>query len=128
MGNVRCTVRFGSEDGASWVTADALIDTGATHCQIPESIRARLRAREFRRGRVVLGDGSIQERQIVYLQLELDPSLEPVLTTVVVGGEGTAFLVGAVALEQLSVGVDPTTQQLVPDLPTLLRESNRPTF
>ena len=126
MGIIRRRVRFGSEDGSGWVTAEAIIDSGSTHCQVPPEVAAQLRARLFRRGRVILADGSIQERDIVYLQLELDPSLPAALTTAVVGSEGAPFLVGAVALELLGVGIDPNTQQLVPDLPVLLRTSNWP--
>ena len=124
MGLIRTSVRFGSEDGSFWITTEALIDTRATHCQVTASIAVELQARLFRRGRVALADGTIQERDIVYLQLELDPSLPAVLTTAVVSAEGSPFLVGVVALELLGVGVDPSTQQLVPDLPVLLRSTN----
>ncbi|MBM2826694.1 MAG: hypothetical protein HW403_758 [Dehalococcoidia bacterium] len=128
MGAVRRVVRFGSEDGNSWVSGEATIDTGATHCQVPSSVARDLNARLFRRSQVLLADGSIQERDIVYVQLELDPSLPPALTTAVVGEEGAPYLVGVVALEVLGVGVDPVTRQLVPDMPTLLRSTNWPTF
>ena len=128
MGRVQRTVRFGSEDGNTWIAANATIDTGATHCQVPAAIATQLHARFFRRARVVIADGVLQERDLVYIQLELDSSLPPIVTTAVRGSEGAPILVGVVALEQLGVGVDPTTQQLVPDLPTLLRSTNWPTF
>jgi len=124
MGIIRRTVRFGSEDGSRWVSAVATIDTGATHCQIAPSTARELGATLFRRSQVVLADGSIQERDIVYVGVEVDPSLPPVVTTAVVGEDGAPFLVGAVALEQLGLGVHPSTQQLVPDLPVLLRSTN----
>ncbi len=126
MGIIRRTVRFGSEDGRRWVSAVATIDTGATHCQIVTSTAGALGAQLFSRSQVVLAAGSIQERNIVYVRVEVDPSLQPVVTTAVVGEDGTPFLVGAVALEQLGLGVDPSTQQLVPDLPVLLRSLNYP--
>ena len=124
MGIIRRTVRFGSEDGSRWVSAVATIDTGATHCQIAISTAGELGARLFRRSQVVLADGSIQERDIVYVRVEVDPLLPSVVTTVVVCEEGAPFLVGAVALEQLGLGADPGTQQLAPDLPVLLRSTN----
>ena len=124
MGPVRHPVRFGSEYGLTWVTGESLIDTGATHCQIPASIASTLRARHLRRSQVLLADGSIQERDIVYVLVEVDPSLPSVLTTAVVGPEGAPYLIGAVALEQHGLGVDPGTQRLVPDVPVLLRTSN----
>ncbi|MBI2887225.1 MAG: hypothetical protein HYY02_08445 [Chloroflexi bacterium] len=107
--------------------AQATIDTGASHCQLPRSTAVELRARPFRRGRVLLADGSIQEREIVYIQVEVDASLPPVLTTAVVGPEDSPFLVGAVALEQLDLGIDPRSQKLVPEVSALLRTANWPT-
>lgn len=128
MGILRRTVRFGSEDGGQWVTREAVIDTGATHCQIPADVAIELHTRLYRRGvRVVLADGNIQERDIVYVLVEVDPSLPAILTTATVGPEAAACLVGAVALEQLSLGTDPSTQRLVPELPVLLRTANWPT-
>lgn len=121
---IRRTVRFGSEDGSRWVSAVATIDASATHCQIATSTAGELGARLFCRSQVVLADGSIQERDIVYVRVEVYPSLPPVVTTAVVGEEGAPFLVGAVALEQLGLGADPSTQQFVPNLPVLLRSTN----
>ncbi len=128
MGITRREARFGSEDGSTWLTAEAVIDTGSTHCQISESVQAALGARPFRRGRVLLANGDVDERDIVYVQLELAASLPAVLTTAVVGPEGCPSLVGAVALELLGLAVDPSTQQLIPDLPVLLRSADWPTL
>ncbi len=44
------------------------------------------------------------------------------------GSDGAPFLVGAVAFEQLGLGVDPSGQKLVPDLPVLLRSADRRTL
>ena len=120
MGVVRQTVRFGAEDGNRWITTEAVVDIGSVHCQITAQLGARL----FRRSRVLLANGDIEERDVVYVQLSLDPSLPEVLTTAVVGTNGAPFLVGAVALEQLGLGVDPSTGQIVPDVPLLLRIAN----
>jgi predicted aspartyl protease len=120
MGLVYRNVRFGAESGAAWVEVRALIDTGATHCQVPVAIAQQLQGRLFQRTRVLLADGTIQERDIVYLQVQLDETLPPVLTTVIVGGDNAPVLVVAVAMEQLGVGIDPTTQKLVSELPVLL--------
>jgi len=124
MGLVYRNVQFGNEAGDTWVTARTFIDTGATHCQVPASVAAHLNGRLFQRMRVLLADGTLQMRDVVYLQVKVDPELPAVLTTVMVGAEGAPALVGAVAMEQLGVGIDPSTQKLVPELPVLLRTSD----
>lgn len=124
MGIIRREVRFGAESEEQWVTAPTLIDTGATHCQISDATARELHARLFRTSPLVLADGSVQQRQIVYVRVQVDPSLPAVLTTAMVGPDNAPYLVGAVALEQLGLGVHPSTQQLAPDMPVLLRSTN----
>lgn len=128
MGIIRRQVRFGTEDGSTWASAEAFIDTGAVHCQVSSTVASQLNARLFRSSSVSLADGSVQERDIVYVLLEIDPSQPRVLTTAAVGNDNAPFLVGAVALEQLGLGVDPSTQKLVPELPVLLQSLNWPTI
>ena len=120
MGRIVRPVRFGSEDGSVWVAADAAIDTGSTHCQIPESVAAQLHARVHRRSRVRLADGRMIERDIVIVLLDLDPALAPLQTLAVVGGEGSPFLIGVVPLEQMGVGLDPSGDRLIPVIDDLL--------
>jgi len=124
VGLIYRNVRFGSEDGATWEGYRTLVDTGATHCLVPVSVVARLQGRLFQRAPGLLADGSVQERDIVYLQVQVDASLPPVLTTVMVGDESAPFLIGAVALEQLGLGLDPLSQKLIPELSVLLSTFN----
>lgn len=120
MGRIIRPVRFGSEDGSVWVETNATIDTGSTHCQIPESVAAQLDARLYRMTRVRLADGRVIERPIVIVLLDLDPALAPLQTTAFVADDGSPFLIGAVPLEQMGVGVDPSGDRLIPVIDDLL--------
>lgn len=128
MGRIVRPVRFGSEDGSVWVHADAAIDTGSTHCQIPESVAAQLDARLYRMTRVRLADGRIVERAIVIVLLDLDPALPPLQTTAFVADDGSPFLIGVVPLEQMGVGLDPSGDRLIPVVDDLLTISEWRTF
>ena len=65
-----------------------------------------------------LGDDRLVEYPIGYARLRLGEDQTIVL--VVFGPEGVAPLLGATALEHLSLAVDPINQPLIP-VPTLLK-------
>ncbi len=124
MGLIYGNVRFGSEDGAIWEGPRTLIDPGATHCRVPAPVAEQLHGRLFQRARVMLADGSVQERDIVYLQVQVDDAPPAVLTTVMVGDKHAPYLLGAIALEQLGLGLDLSSQELIPELSVLLSTFN----
>ena len=122
------TVRFGSDSGETWVTVEATIDTGSHHCQIRRSTAEALGARHFKFEPIFLADGRIEQEELVWVQLELDPSLPIIPASATVGGEEAAFIVGVLALEMLGIGIDPETGRLVPRIARLLHQSNWPTL
>lgn len=116
-------MRFGSLDGSTWLPAQVTIDTGSLHSQVSPAMAAELQAPLFRRERLLLADGTTEERDVVYVRLDLDPTLPTLITTAIVGADDAPLTVGALALEQLEVGIDPLTGTLVPELHVLIRQS-----
>ena len=85
MGTFSVRIEVGGISGSQFVQFEALVDTGSTYTVLPKETLDRLRLN---------GDQTI--------------------VLVVFGPEGIAPLLGATALEHLSLAVDPIHQRLVP--------------
>ena len=85
---------------------------------MPKEILDRLGIEQEGRRSFEVGDYRIVEYPIGYSRVRLDEKATIVL--VVFGPEGIAPLLGATALEHLSLAVDPIHQRLVP-VPALLK-------
>jgi predicted aspartyl protease len=91
---------------------ELLVDTGASYTVVPRPILEALGCRPLRMRRVVLADGRTDEWPLTHIDLECEGRRTP--TPVLMGpAEGRARL-GAVTLEELGFGVDPTARRLVP--------------
>jgi clan AA aspartic protease len=97
------------------VETEALVDTGAMHLVVPDTLAEQLGLVRLRTQAVTMADG----RDGVYDQME------PV-TIEVLGRSyalsalvmGHTVLLGAIVLEGLDLAVDPVRQQLMPNLGT----------
>lgn len=118
MGTFRYGLAVGSPDGQRFEDVEALVDTGATYTWIPRSLLERLGARPSFRRRLRMADGSIIERDAAVLPVRLDGQVLP--TIVIFGDPGSEALLGAVTLEEFSLGVDPVEQRLVPVVALLM--------
>ena len=94
------------------LTLDALVDTGATYVTVPASQLSALGIEPTERRTFVLADGRRAEYDIGFAMVSLDCRRAP--TLVVFGDEGSAPLLGAVALESLGLAVDPVARRLIP--------------
>ncbi len=99
-------------DGSRPVSLHAMVDTGATFCMAPRStlegiglaptdtMRFRIATREF------------IERAICDAQVTIEGRVG--LAPIIFGEENEPVLIGVIALERLSLAVDPTREILVP--------------
>jgi clan AA aspartic protease len=97
------------------VETEALVDTGALHLVVPDTLAAQLGLLRLRTQAVAMADG----RDGVYDQTEA-------VTIALLGRSfdvsalvmGHTVLLGAIVLEGLDLAVDPTRQRLMPNLGT----------
>ena len=111
MGTFRVTVGIGHPDETSLLDVSAIVDTGATHSMIPESVLSELGIQAYEERLVGFADGrreqrSIGKMRVVYEGKEWD-------CPVFFGPEGQ-FLLGATTLELFGLVVDPNGKRLVP--------------
>ena len=110
-------VRLGHLDPAQvhTVETEALVDTGAMHLVLPDTLAGQLGLLRLRTQATTMADG----REGLYAQTEA-------VTIEVLGRAfdvsalvmGHTVLLGAIVLEGLDLAVDPTRQQLMPNLGT----------
>jgi predicted aspartyl protease len=91
---------------------EAWVDTGASYTWIPQPILERLGYIPTGRRQFRMANGSTIERDVcrVYLRVEQDTQF----TLCVFGDEDSEPLLGATALEEFALGVDPVNHTLVP--------------
>ena len=112
MGIFSVAISLGSPDGQRWANLDALVDTGASMCAMPESVLRGLGVPATRRRRFRFGQGEVREMEIGQTWVRV--AGEQVFTSVMFNAEGTPALLGAMALEDAFLGVDPVAKRLIP--------------
>lgn len=96
----------------------ALIDTGATYCLFPRPLLEQLGVRPVEQQRFARADGSQVTLDIGMIEVCVR---ERTRHTICVFGSGQAEAVlGAVALEELGLALDPVNQELVPTVGRLM--------
>ncbi len=111
MGTFRVSVGIGNPNGTSLLEVDALVDTGATHSMIPESVLNELGIEPYEERPVGFANGQtakqpIGKMRVVYEGREWE-------CPVFFGPEGH-YLMGATTLENFGLVIDPNGQRLVP--------------
>jgi large subunit ribosomal protein L1 len=110
--NFTYTFEAGSPDRSRFVEVEALVDTGATFCRLPGSLLQELGHEQTGRERFRLGDGRIVECDLADVPVRIG---DRVRTTTCLWDENDGQpILGAVALEQFLLAVDPAGQRLVP--------------
>ena len=118
MGTFTVSIQVGDLAGQDFVDIEALVDTGSTYTVLPQDVLDQLGIEQEGQRSFELGDHRVVEYPIGYARVRLDGDQTIVL--VVFGPEGIDPLLGATALEHLSLAVDPIHQRLVP-VPALLK-------
>jgi len=112
MGLVHAEIKLDNpKGGASTVSTQALVDTGALHLCIPEAVSRQLNLAAERVRRVTFADGrSVEAPYVGPVRVEVAGR------TCFVGAMvfGEEVLLGAIPMEDLDLMVDPARQQVVP--------------
>ena len=118
MGTFTVSFQIGDLARQQFVNVEALVDTGSTYTVLPKEMVDQLGIEQEGQRRFELGDDRIVAYPIGYARMRLGG--DETIVLVVFGPEGTDPLLGATALEHLSLAVDPIHQRLVP-VPALLK-------
>ena len=118
MSTFRYPIEIGNVTQQSFERLEAWVDTGASPTWIPRPILARLghSPTSFRRFRTA--DARIIERGVCQVPLRIGQ--ETIRVLCVFGDDGNEPLLGATALEEFGLGVDPVNHTLVPVVLNLL--------
>ena len=112
MGTFRVRVEIGDQGGQRFRELEALVNTGATFTRVPQSILEALDIPAARTYTALLADGRRAPREQGWATIRLEGQQFP--TQVTFGEEGEPALLGAIALEQALLAVDPHGQRLMP--------------
>ncbi len=118
MGTFTHPIHIGNMSGGEFAELEALVDTGTTYTTLPADVLNGLGVEQEGYRRFELADNRIVEYPIVYVRVQLNGSEAIVL--VVFAPDDTTPLIGATTLENLSLGVDPVAQRLMP-VPALMK-------
>ncbi len=94
------------------------MDTGASYTLIPKDVMERLGHMPTHQRPFRLADGSVVELGLCQAPLRIGE--ETVIVSCVFGDENTEPLLGATALEEFGLGVDPINHTLIPVVMNLL--------
>lgn len=102
------------------------MDTGATHCQIPEDVARDIGAESAMDEVIQLPSGRDVRLRLIGIWLQLDQYR--IATTATVAPAGSPTLLGKAALGQMGLGVDAEENRLIKQVVRLLAVTNWPTF
>ena len=94
------------------LTLPVLVDTGATYATLPREVADALGLEPFETRQVRLADGRAESWPIAAIFIRIKGRKGPALTWI--GPEAGPALLGAVTLEELALGVDPSGRYLIP--------------
>ena len=112
MGTFRMTVEIADPLGQRFEAVEMLVDTGATFTRAPRALLERLGAPVESTYTAVGGDGSRVERARGRTVIRLEGNEFP--TPVTFGEDGEQSLLGAMALQDAMLAVDPHSKRLIP--------------
>ena len=110
LGTFSVQVRFVGPTGSS-VDLDALVETGATYSVLGTDVMSRLGVQPSGKRRFRLADDTVREYEVGVVDLVYQSERVPLI--VVFGDAGVSPLLGATALENLGMGVDPVNRRLI---------------
>jgi predicted aspartyl protease len=120
MGTFHWPLTVLSADGDREETVQALVDTGASYASLSASMLRRLGIVPQRRLEFELADGGVIEQEIGFATVRIDGVTAP--TIVVFADDNAPPLMGAHALEGVTMVVDPVGRRLAPTRALLMRE------
>ena len=118
MTTFRYPIEIGDVAGQRFETVEAWVDTGASYTMLPSSVLQRLGYSPTHRRRCRLADGSIVEFALGRVYLRVGDDVQ--YTLCLFGNDESEPLLGATALEEFGLGVDPVNHTLIPIVLNLL--------
>ena len=106
MGTFHVEIGVGNPNGGDLHPVSALVDTGATHSMMPQSLLVGLQLEPLRRRGFRMADGARAEYGIGEARFRIDGEEQ---TCPVIFGPEERYLLGATTLENFDLMVDPTT-------------------
>jgi len=92
------------------------VDTGALYSFVPEDRLERIGVEPSATRNVILADGRQETRLLVFCDFEIEGLGGNIPCPVISAPKGSLFLLGATALENIGVEVDPMQKRLKPIL------------
>jgi predicted aspartyl protease len=92
------------------------VDTGALYSFVPEDYLQRIGVEPAATRKLVLADGRQETRLLGFCDFQIEGLQGSIPCPVVFGPKGSLFLLGATALENFGVEVDPIQKKLKPIL------------
>ena len=111
MGTFEVKIGIGHPHGGDFWPASPLVDTGAVHSMMPESLLQDLRLAPLERVRFTLADGSTVHYEFGEARFEIEG--RQMTCPVIFGPEGQ-YLLGATTLEIFNLMADTTNRRLIP--------------
>lgn len=115
MFKVRVTVA-NPKDATRVFEEDFWVDTGALYSFVPEDRLHAIGLDPIRSRELVLADGRREQRLLGEAHMTLAELGETLTCPLIFGPPGSLYLLGATALENFGVDVDPVTKRLKPSL------------
>ena len=112
MGTFQITVEIGDPRGQHFEAVDMLVDTGATFTKAPRELLELLGVPVESTYTAELADGSRVQRTRGRTMIRLEG--QQFVTPVTFGEAGEQSLLGAMALEDAMLAVDPHSKRLIP--------------
>ena len=105
-----------SKDPTQFFEEEFWVDTGALYSFVPEDYLERIGAEPAVKRNLILADGREDARLLGFCNFEIE-GLEGIIPCpVIFAPKGSLFLIGATALENFGVEVDPIQKKLKPIL------------
>ena len=114
----RSAIEIRDAAGQQFEMVEAWVDTGASYTLVPSGMLQRLGYSPAHHRPFQLADGTVVEMGLCQVPLRIGQ--ETAIVSCVFGEEGSDPFMGATALEEFGLGVDPINHTLVPIVLKLL--------
>jgi clan AA aspartic protease len=120
MGMLRKKVRVSnSKKPKQYFEEEFWVDTGALYSLVPEDFLEQIGVEPAVTRKVVLADGREESRPLGFCDFQIEGLEGDIPCPVIFAPKGALFLLGATALENFGVEVDPINKRLKPILAVL---------
>ena len=117
MGLLKKRVRLSnSKNPELFFEEEFWVDTGALYSFVPEDYLQRIGVEPAATRKLVMADGRQETRLLGFCDFQIEGLQGSIPCPVVFGPKGSLFLLGATALENFGVEVDPIQKKLKPIL------------